>query len=148
MGNLRKAKLAIKTDHDLRKLLLRGGRNEILLDLDGDKEADVVLLDSNGDGNIDTFGADVFGTGDFNLYIEDTDHNGIPDTILADEEGTGDFKILASGEEVEDAMIQAAVNLAALIEAQEIIAEELDRQLKEMDREIRRARIELARHRR
>lgn len=144
MGTLRKAKLAIKTDHDLRQLLLRGGRNEILLDLDGDKEADVVLLDSNGDGNIDTFGADVYGTGDFNLYIEDTDHNGVPDTILVDEEGTGDFETLASGAEVEANMIEAAQKLAILIEAKEIIAEELDQRLKEMDKEIRRARIELA----
>lgn len=144
MGTLRKAKLAIKMDHDMRKLLLRGGRNEILLDLDGDKEADIVLLDSNGDGNIDTFGADVFETGDFNLYIEDTDHNGIPDTILVDEEGMGDFVTLASGDEVEANMIEAAKRLAVLMEAKEIIAEELDARLKEMDKEIRRARRELA----
>lgn len=147
MGTLKKAKLAIKLDRDLRKLLLRGGRNEILLDLDGDKEADIVLLDSNGNGNIDTLGADVFGTGEFNLYIEDTDHNGIPDTILVDEEGNGEFIALASGEEVEAAMIEAATRLAVLMEAQEIIADELDARLKEMDREIRRARRELARRR-
>ena len=143
MGTLRKVKLAIKTDKDLRRLLLRGGRNEILLDLDGDKEADIVLLDSNGDGDIDTFGADVLGTGDFNLYIEDTDHNGILDTIVVDKEGMGDFEVFASGQEVEANMIEAAKRLALLIEAKEVIAEELDRALQEMDKEIRRARIEL-----
>lgn len=61
MGTLRKVKLVAKLDKDLRKMLVKGGRNEILVDLDGDKEADIMLSDTSGDGNIDTIVADLTG---------------------------------------------------------------------------------------
>ena len=46
MGTLRKLRMAMKTDRDLRRLMVRGSHNEILLDLDGDKEADIALQSS------------------------------------------------------------------------------------------------------
>ena len=35
-------------------MLVRGSRHEILLDLDGDGQADIGLIDENTDGDIDT----------------------------------------------------------------------------------------------
>ena len=70
------------TCRDLRKLMVRGSHNEILLDLDGDKQADIALQDINSDGNIDRFAFDATGDGWFNLFIDDEDRNGIPDRIF------------------------------------------------------------------
>lgn len=143
MGTLLKAKAKFKLDHDLRKLLVRGGRNEILLDLDGDKLADVALIDDDNDGDLDTIAADLAGRGDFDLFLIDSDHNNIPDKILYDEEGNGELKILAMGQEVEEHMIAAAQTIYMLLQAEEIIAERVDAALAELDRNVRAARIEL-----
>lgn len=143
MGTLRAAKFFMKTDKDLRKLLLRGGRSEILIDLDGDKEADIAMYDVNHDGNIDTFAADLFNTGEFNLYIEDTDMNGVPDTIFLDEEDNGEFKRIAEGPEVEEKILIAAQALYQLIQLEDIVASELDAQLRELDKAVKQARKEL-----
>ena len=82
MGTLNKMRLTMKTDRDLRKLMVRGSHNEILLDLDGDKQADIAFQDINSDGNIDRFAFDATGDGWFNLFIDDEDRNGIPDRIF------------------------------------------------------------------
>ena len=143
MGTLRAVKFFMKTDRDLRKLLLRGGRSEILIDLDGDKEADIAMYDVNHDGNIDTFAADLFNTGEFNLYLEDTNMSGIPDTIFLDEEGNGEFKRVAEGEGVENNILVAAQALYQLVQLENIVAEELDAQLRELDKAVKQARKEL-----
>ncbi len=72
MGTLKKMKMKLRMDKDLRKTLVRSARNEILIDLDGDREADVALLDTTGDGDIDTLAMDLTGDGEFNLYFTDT----------------------------------------------------------------------------
>ena len=143
MGTLRKAKVKFKMDRDLRKLLVRGGRNEILLDLDGDKLADIVLADDNGDGDIDTIAVDLTGDGEFNLYFVDTDHNNIPDAVLYDKDGTGEMEILGLGEEVEERLISAAQHLYALMIAEEYIAEKVDLALSELEKKVHDARKEL-----
>ena len=66
-------------DRDLRHKLVRGSRHEILLDLDGDKLADIALIDDNHDGDLDTIAVDLAGNGEFDLFLIDTDHNNIPD---------------------------------------------------------------------
>ena len=143
MGTLRKTKLAMKANKDLRKLLVRGGHHEVLIDLDGDKEADIGLFDTNGDGDIDALGADLLDNGEFNLIIRDMDHNGIPDAVFFDQEGNGEFQTLAAGPEVEARFIEAAEKIAFILQAKEIIAEELDERLKQLDLRVREARKEL-----
>ncbi len=143
MGTLRKVKLAAKLDHDLRKMLVKGGRNEILVDLDGDKEADIMLSDTSGDGNIDTIAADLTGDGEFNLYIKDTDGNGTPDTVMLFDENDEVVAMTEDKAKVEETAKAIAARIYLALQAQEIIAEELDRHLKELDKEIRRARKEL-----
>ena len=67
MGTLRTLKAAMRLDIDLRKMLVRGNRNELLIDVDGDKEADIAIIDMTGDDGIDTVAVDLTGDGEFNL---------------------------------------------------------------------------------
>ncbi len=143
MGTLRQLKMKMKMDRDWHKTLVRGSRNEILIDLDGDKEADIGLLDVSGNGDVDTIAIDLTGDGEFNLYFSDTDENGIPDLVLMDEEGNGDIKILGIGQEVEDGMISAAAAISASIVTGEYVSSVLEKALDEMEDEIKLARKQL-----
>lgn len=147
MGTLRKLKTKMRFDKDWHKTLVRGARNEILIDLDGDKEADIAIMDTTGDGDIDTVAVDLTGDGEFNLYFSDTDHNGIPDMVLLDAEGTGDLELLGIGKDVEAAMIEAARTVEAMIVAGDYIAEELEHALDALDRDVKAARRELKKRR-
>ena len=140
MGTLRKTRTKLRLDRDLRKMLVRGSRDEILLDLDGDKQADIALIDDDRDGDLDTFALDLTGDGQFNLYLVDTDHNHIPDAILFDREGDGDMELLALGEEVEAAILSAAQELYISLLAEEYLAQDLDAALRELEKEAREAR--------
>ncbi len=144
MGTLMKARLALKTDKELHSHLVRGSRNEILIDLDGDKEADFALVDIDKDGNIDRFAVDITGNGYFDLYIDDTDGNGIPDHIFKVDEENDKVEDLAAGPEVEAHILATAEKIAFILDAKEIIAEDLDARLQEMDANIRAVRKELA----
>ena len=147
MGTLLKTKTKLKLDKDLRKLLVRGSRHEILLDLDGDKQADVALIDENTDGDIDTIAVDLTGDGEFDLYFVDTDHNSIPDTILFDEKGDGNLQMLDIGMDVETAMIEAAQYLYELMMAEEYIAQNVDAALLDLEKKVHAARKELRKQR-
>ena len=140
MGTLRKTRTKLRLDRDLRQMLVRGSRDEILLDLDGDKQADIALIDDDRDGDLDTFALDLTGDGQFNLYLVDTDHNHIPDAILFDREGDGDMELLALGEEVEAAILSAAQELYISLLAEEYLAQDLDAALRELEKEAREAR--------
>lgn len=143
MGTLRKLKLKMKTDRDFRKTLVRGSRNEILIDIDGDKEADIALMDTTNDGDVDTIAVDLTGDGEFDLMVKDTDHNGIPDLILYDVNGDGELKEIASGMEVEAAVIDAINTVSTAIVMGDYVAQVLDERLDALDAEIRKARKEL-----
>lgn len=143
MGTLRKLKLKMKTDRDFRKTLVRSPRNEILIDIDGDKEPDIALIDTNGNGDIDTIGVDLTGDGEFDLLIQDVNHNGIPDKIYFDVDGTGDLQEIASGDEVEERVIMAVNAVSQAIAMGEYVAEALDNRLDELDEEIKEARKQL-----
>ena len=143
MGTLKKMRLTMKTDRDLRKLLVRGSHNEILLDLDGDKQADIALQDINSDGNIDRFAFDATGDGWFNLFIDDEDRDGVPDRIFVVKYGKDEEpdKVveLAAGPDVEQEIIAIAQEIALLIQAKEIIGEEMILRLNDLDRKVSKA---------
>ena len=61
MGTLRKMKMKMRLDKDLHKTLVRSAKNEILIDVDGYHEADFALMDTTGDGDIDTLAVDLTG---------------------------------------------------------------------------------------
>lgn len=143
MGTLKKLKMRMKFDHEWRRTLVRGTKNEILIDLDGDKQADLALMDTIGDGDIDTLAIDLDGNGDFDLYFVDTDHNNIPDKILFDKDGTGDFEEIASGKEVESDIISALQAVEAALAMGDYIAATLDAALDDLEKEIKVARKKL-----
>ena len=142
-GTLKKMRLTMKTDRDLRKLMVRGSHNEILLDLDGDKQADIALQDINSDGNIDRFAFDATGDGWFNLFIDDEDRDGVPDRIFVVKYGKDEEpdKVveLAAGPDVEQEIIAIAQEIALLIQAKEIIGEEMIVRLNDLDRKVSKA---------
>ena len=143
MGTLKKMRLTMKTDRDLRKLMVRGSHNAILLDLDGDKQADIALQDINSDGNIDRFAFDATGDGWFNLFIDDEDRDGVPDRIFVVKYGKDEEpdKVveLAAGPDVEQEIIAVAQEIALMIQAKEIIGEEMIVRLNDLDRKVSKA---------
>lgn len=124
-GNIRKAKKWIKEDPELRKMLVRSGRNEIMLDLDGDGAADVCISSENKGKSIDTLAIDLSGNGEFNLYLHDADGNGIPDTILWADDDSDEAEVIAIGSDVEDGLIDIAARIDRLLSADEFLNEEL-----------------------
>lgn len=143
MGTLRKLKMKMRLDRDWHKTLIRGSKDEILIDVDGDKQPDVAILDTTGNGDIDTVAVDLTGDGDFNLYISDTDGNGIPDLVLMDEDGAGDLQVLGMGKEVEDAVLAAANAVRLAVIAGDYLSAALDEALDELDHEVKLARKQL-----
>ncbi len=143
-GTLKDVKKMMSRDRDFRKMLVRGSKDEILIDLDGDSQADVALIDLNGSGNIDTIAVDLTGDGEFNLYFTDTDDNGVPDMILYDEDGEGkEFSLLGFGSEVEQTLIDAVSAVRLALFAEDYIADAIEDALDELDRDVKLARKEL-----
>ena len=144
MGTLMKVRLSMKKDKDIRKMMVRGSLNEILLDINGDKEAEVSLQDINHDGNIDRIAFDITEDGWFDLFIDDNDMNGIPDRIFVvkqgDEETPDKVEELAAGHEVEGAILDAAAHLMAILDMQELVREDLEVGLAELERNVRKLR--------
>ena len=147
MGTLRKLKRKMRLDHDWHKTLVRGSKDEILIDVDGDNQPDVAILDTSGNGDIDTIAVDLTGDGDFNLYISDADGNGVSDMVLLDEAGTGDLQVLGMGQEVEDAVLTAANAVRLAVIAGDYLSAALDQALDELDHEVKQARKQLKKFR-
>ena len=134
MGNLRKIKRKMRLDRDLRKTLVRSTKDEILIDVDGD-----ALLDVAGDGDVDTLAVDLNGNGEFDLFFHDSDANGVPDMVWLNDEDEG-VELVGVGPEIEQAMIAAAQAVFEQMALEEYVAQELDKELDELQKEIDQAR--------
>lgn len=124
-NEIRRAKKRIKADPQLHKLLMHSGRNEIMLDLNGDGAADICISSENDGKNIDTLAIDLSGNGEFNLYLHDADGNGIPDTILWADDDSDDMELIAMGSDIEEGLIDIATRIDRLLSAEEFLNEEL-----------------------
>lgn len=122
--SIRQAKKRIKNDPELSKMLVRSGWREIALDLDGDGIADVSFTSDSVGRKIDTMAVDLNGSGEFNLYMQDYDHNGIPDTIVMFDDD-GQPQAVAFGKEVELGFINLGVKIANLLVAEDFLNREL-----------------------
>ncbi len=122
--SIREAKKRIKDDPELSKMLVRSGWKEIALDLDGDGMADVLFSNVDGGRKIDTIAVDLSGSGEFNLYLHDFDHNGIPDTVCIVEDG-GKEKAIAFGGEIELGFVNLGVRIANMLVAEDFLNREL-----------------------
>ena len=135
MGTLRQLKTKMRLDKVLRPMLVRSMLHEVFIDLDGDKVADIALIDQNRDGDIDTIAVDTTGNGDFNLYVGDSDGNGVIDTVAfyAD----GDDVPIASyfGRAVEERFIELAALIYTSIAAEELIADKIIKAFEEFEKQ-------------
>ena len=132
MGTLGQVKMRMKQDREMRRKLVRGGLHEILLDLDGDKVADLGLMDENMDGDIDMLAFDLRGAGDFDLFLADIDGNLVIDRILFDEEGNGEIAERSWGPEVDGPILEAASRLYAYLREQDWSAQMLEELIGQM----------------
>jgi len=132
MSTLSQVKVRMKADREMHKKLVRGGRHEILLDLDGDRVADLALMDENMDGDIDTLAFDLRGSGDFDLYLTDLDGNLVIDRILFDEEGNGEFSEKSWGPQVDGPLLEAATSLYRYLREQSWETARLEELIEEM----------------
>ena len=123
-----------------RDMVVTGSPREILLDMDGDRLADIGLLDDMGDGNIDNLALDLTGDNEFNLFFTDTDLNGLPDVTYLDEKGDGNLQLIGIGEMVQGDMQMAASRVYSKLQDENATDEELKDALKELDKIIREAR--------
>lgn len=119
-------------DPELKKLLVRSGWNEIVLDIDGDGSADVCFSDESGDGDIDTVAIDLTGDGEFNLYLHDADGNGIPDTVFWAEDGSEELELIATGSGVEQELVRIGGHIRNLLIAEEFLNEEFNLSLADL----------------
>lgn len=112
MGNLQKLKSKLRADAHWKRSIVRSTKSEILIDLDGDKEADLCLMTTSEEGKIDVYAIDLTGEGEFNLYFLDTNHDDIPDRIFMDQEGVGQMEPLGSGRDEETVLVDAMAAVA------------------------------------
>ena len=133
MGLLKLTKRKLMKSEKMSEMIVRGGRNEILVDLDGDKQADIGILDTTGEGFADTIALDINGDNQFNLYIMDSNLNGIPDVSYIDELSDGNVKLVSIGESVMTDLQKAAAKVFRILnigEDEEIPFDELIAALK------------------
>ncbi len=137
MGTLRQLKSELKKDKELRNLLVRSDRHEILLDLDGDKIPDIGLLDVNRSGDINAIAVDLTGNGEFNFYMIDHDGNGIPDEISFYQDGD-DIPVRSEfGRTVEAKLVESAARIHALTTAADLAADDVMSALEDLENYIK-----------
>ena len=122
--SIREAKKRIKNDPELSRMLVRSGWKEIALDLDGDGVADVSFSSDSVGRKIDTMAVDLSGSGEYDLYLQDFDHNGIPDTVVMIDEDENQ-QVVAFGGDVELGFINLGVKIANLLVAEDFLNKEL-----------------------
>ena len=132
MTDIVKTKQRMKEDPTLKKMVLLSSKSEIILDLDGDCLADAGLMDSVGDGRVDTLAVDLTGDNEFNLYFMDTRNNDLPDVVFYDEKSEGTLQAAA-----------ARVYRTLLAESYE--SEKVEKALCELDQLVKDARTKLVR---
>ena len=95
--------------------VLRGDKDRILIDLNGDGEPEAALIDTTGSEYPDLLAIDVNGDHKFNLYLDDTDNNNYPDVVYIDKKGDGNIQLLGAGEEIYNDMHQRLVKVFGVL---------------------------------
>jgi hypothetical protein len=143
MNDIVKIKQRMKDDPVLGKMVLVSRQKEIFLDLDGDQLADVGLMDTAGDGRVDTLAVDLTGDNEFNLYFMDTRLNDLPDVVFYDEKSNGDLKLVGIGEGVQGTLQHAAARVYRALLSEAYDEKKIETALYELDDLIKDARIRL-----
>ena len=145
MTDIVKTKQRMKEDPTLKKMVLLSSKSEIILDLDVDCLADAGLMDSVGDGRVDTLAVDLTGDNEFNLYFMDTRNNDLPDVVFYDEKSNGDLRLVGIGEGIEGTLQAAAARVYRTLLAESYESEKVEKALCELDQLVKDARTKLVR---
>lgn len=125
----KKLKSAIERD---RINIIRGEKNQILLDFDNDKLPEAALIDTTGSGTPDLLAIDATGDHKFNLYLDDTDDNDYPDVVYVDKKGDGNVQLVTTGEEIKDNVQKKLYRVFSILTADEADADSLNKALHEL----------------
>ena len=112
MASFKEIKSRLKEATEVKQFsICKSEKDKILLDLNGDGEADAALIDTTMSGKPDLLAVDLTGDHKFNLYIDDTDNNNYPDVIYVDKEGNGNVQLVSEGETVRNENHQKLVRI-------------------------------------
>ena len=100
MATMNETKKKLEEASKLERIkITKGGKDKILIDLNGDGEPEAALIDTTGSGRADLLAIDLTGDHKFNLFLDDTDDNSYPDVFYMDKKGDGNIQLLGVGEE-------------------------------------------------
>ena len=129
-------------DEKLGGMVVRGTNKEILIDLDGDRQADIALMDTTGEGKVDTIAADLTGDNLFNLYFMDVNMNGTPDISYEDVDGEGNIHTVSISTERQQVMIPPATRIFSILLEDDFDAEAFENALFDLKEKIDQAKAE------
>ena len=89
MGTIESVQLKFIENDELRNILAWIGEDRIVLREQDEQDMEIALMDLDGDRELDTIAIDLFGQGDFPLYVVDADMDGVPDTAYYEIAETG-----------------------------------------------------------
>lgn len=112
--------------------IIRGEKNQILLDLNNDKLPEAALIDTTDSGTPDLLAIDATGDHKFNLYLDDTDDNDYPDVVYVDRKGDGNVQLVTTGEETKDVIQKKLYKVFSVLTADEADADSLNKALHEL----------------
>ena len=88
MATMNETKKKLEEASKLERIkITKGGKDKILIDLNGDGEPEAALIDTTGSGRADLLAIDLTGDHKFNLFLDDTDDNSYPDVFYMDKKG-------------------------------------------------------------
>ena len=100
MSTMNETKKRLEEASKLERIkITKGGKDKILIDLNGDGEPEAALIDTTNSGRTDLLAIDLTGDHKFNLYMDDTNDNSYPDVFYVDSKGDGNIQLLGIGEE-------------------------------------------------
>ena len=100
MATMNETKKKLEEASKLERIkITKGGKDKILIDLNGDGEPEAALIDTTGSGRADLLAIDLTGDHKFNLFLDDTDDNNFPDVVYVDKKGDGNIQLLGAGED-------------------------------------------------
>jgi|GEM_PF-4748079 len=91
------------------------GVEAVIMDTDGDGEADLVAADTDGDGLVDVVGADTDADGELDTYVVDTDGDGAMDAVGLDEDQDGEVDTVLADLDG-DGTLDAEIEVGAEVE--------------------------------
>ena len=112
--------------------VFRGDKNKIMIDLNGDGEADAALIDTTGSDMPDLLAIDVTGDHKFNLFLDDTNDNNYPDVVYIDKNGDGNIQLIGTGEQDRGELHHDLVRIFAVLTDRDADEESLNKALREL----------------